>query len=306
MIVVGIDESAPGRAAVVWSVRRAAVTGDLVMIIHVLDDEWGVMGTRLLQELRTEAGETLAREREFARSVDSGVRVDSVLLSGNPMLELARASADADLVVVGTHKTGYVRGRIFGSRSLQLAAASWTPVAIVPQSPGRSRSGIVVGVDGSPASLAAVTFAADEANRWDQELILVGAWTGIAREQTVDGAPPQTDVLIKSAVEEALREARGRAQELCRSQRIRVRQVNRPAAEILVEASAAATMLVVGSSRRVDAPTTLGSVAHDVLLNIVTPTVVVHGEHAQPLRTTESGRRLMFNVAPNEVAPETT
>ena len=40
-----------------------------------------------------------------------------------------RLGHEAELIVVGTHRTGYFRGRAFGSRSLQLAATSSTPVA---------------------------------------------------------------------------------------------------------------------------------------------------------------------------------
>lgn len=279
MIVVGVDGSSPGRAALSWSVRRAALTGGVVMLTHVVDDEWGVTGSRLLEELNGEAEKMLAGEMDFARAENGSVQVESMLLSGNPMLELAMASTDADLVVVGTHKTGFLRGRVFGSRSLQLAAASTAPVAIVPESAGNSRSGIVVGVDGSPAALAAVTFGAREAHRTQEGLSLVGAWA--ARDGARDDELTQRDVLVKSAVEKALMEARFQAQRLCRSSSIRVRQVNRAAAEALVDASATATMLVIGSSRRVDVPLTLGSVAHDVLVNIAGPTVVVHAERPQ-------------------------
>lgn len=279
MIVVGVDDSPPGRAAINWSLRRAALTGDVVMLAHVVDDEWGVVGHRSLEELMVDAEKMLAGAKDSARAEGASVQVDSTLLSGNPMLELARASADADLVVVGTHKTGFLRGRVFGSRSLQLAAASTAPVAIVPESAGNSRSGIVVGVDGSPAALAAVTFGAREAHRTQEGLSLVGAWA--ARDGGRDDELTQRDVLVKSAVEKALMEARVHAQRLCRPSSIRVRQVNRAAAEALVDASATATMLVIGSSRRVDAPLTLGSVAHDVLLNLAGPTVVVHAERPQ-------------------------
>jgi nucleotide-binding universal stress UspA family protein len=288
MIVVGVDGSPPSRAALRWSVQRAAVSGDAVRLVRVLDDEWGIIGPGSLEELGREAEADLADEIQFARSVDAGVPVESELLWGNPMLELASAGADADLVVVGTHKTGFLRGRVFGSRSLQLAAASNTPVAIVPESAGKARSGIVVGVDGSPAALAAVMFAAEEARRSGEELILVGAWTGTSRHDGGDEEPPERDVLVKSAVEKALMDARSHVESLHPDLPTRVRQVNRAAAETLVDASPTATMLVIGSSRRVDAPLALGSVAHDVLINISAPTVVVHAERTPASRDQES------------------
>lgn len=278
MIVVGVDGSPPSRAALRWSVLRAAVSGDVVRLVRVLDDEWGIIGPGSLEELGREAEGDLADEIQAARSVDASVRIESSLLWGNPMLELAAAGADADLVVVGTHKTGFLRGRVFGSRSLQLAAASSTPVAIVPESAGKARNGIVVGVDGSAAALAAVAFAAAEAQHSGEELILVGAWTGTSPDHSRGQEPPERDVLVKSAVEKALMDARSHVESLYPDLPTRVRQVNRAPAETLVDASPTATMLVIGSSRRVDAPLALGSVAHDVLLNIAAPTVVVHAE----------------------------
>ena len=53
------------------------------------------------------------------------------------------------MIAVGTHKTGFIHGKVFGSRSLQLAAAAHSPVAIVPQTSRRDGQGIVVGIDES-------------------------------------------------------------------------------------------------------------------------------------------------------------
>lgn len=289
MIVVGVDGSSPARAALTWSMQRAARLGDAVRLVSVVDDEWGVMGARMSDDLRRDGQRILEAEMSSARSQHPGVAVEAVLLSGNPMLELAAAGATAGLVVVGTHKTGFVRGRIFGSRSLQLAAASSVPVAIVPDALSATRKGIVVGVDGSGAALAAVTFAAREAHDLDTELVLVGAWTGVAGDDASDHAASRRNVLIKSAVEKALVDARARAR-LHLDRMPRVRQVNRPAAETLIDASVAASMLVIGSSRRTGALTTLGSVAHDVLLNIRTPTVVVHEHGVRPSEDHRQGR----------------
>lgn len=275
MILIGIDGSMPSRAAVKWSIRRAASTGEDVVLAHVVDDEWGTVSYRLLEEVRVEAETLVATEAAFARSIDTGVSVTTTLREGNPMWELIAAAEGADIVVVGTHKTGFIRGRVFGSRSLQLAGGSPVPVAIIPESPARSRRGVVVGVNESAASRAAIAFGANEAHRLGEELILVGAWAG-ADETEANEARKQRNAFVRSRIERVLVEARATITRAHEELHVRVREVNRPAAEALVDAAASATMLVIGSSRRQGAPTTLGSVTHDVLINLAAPTVVVH------------------------------
>jgi nucleotide-binding universal stress UspA family protein len=283
MILVGIDGSPPSRAAVKWSIERAATTDEEVRLLHVVDDEWGVVSYRLLDEVRGEAEALVATEAAFARSIDPGVSVTTSHAEGNPMWELITAAEGADLVVVGTHKTGFVRGRVFGSRSLQLAGGSPAPVAIIPESSARKRHGIVVGVNESAASRAAIIFGADEAHRLGEELILVGAWAGSV-ETEANEASRRSAALVKSRIESVLVDARAMVADKHDELRLRVLEVNRPAAEALVGAGASARLLVIGSSRRPGAPTTLGSVAHDVLINLAAPTVVVHGA-AEPVGT---------------------
>lgn len=276
MILVGVDGSAPSRVAVRWSVMRAAATREEIMLLHAVDDEWGVMGIRLLEELKNDAGRVLLAEKNYAQTIDSTVTLSTVMRPGNPMQELIAVSEDAVLVVVGTHKSGFVRGRVFGSRSLQLAGASHAPVAIIPESPTRTRRGIVVGVNGSPAADAAVRFAATEAHRTQQELIIVGAWASTVEERPASEAQRAGAAVMKARIEAVLADAVALAKQQNPSVSIRVRHVNRPPAEALNDASAAAEMLVLGSSRRAEASTTLGPVAHDVLINLSGPTIVVH------------------------------
>lgn len=282
MILVGVDGAAPSRAAVDWSMKRAATTGEDVLLALVLDDEWGVMGSRLQDEVRREAESTLAAEAHYAASLATGVRLETALLSGNPMWELISASSNARLVAVGTHKTGFVRGRVFGSRSLQLAAAAHAPVAIVPASSSGSRHGVVVGVNESPAAVQAVRFAADEAYREDQELLLLSARPEAFSGGDTSESQDQRDAFIDARIDAVLAGARDDAGQRHPEVRVRIRRANKGPAEALVESSAAAVMLVIGSSRRSGAPTTLGSVAHDVLINLCAPTIVVHAEEQRP------------------------
>ncbi|GAB3133061.1 universal stress protein [Marisediminicola antarctica] len=272
-IVVGVDGSTPSRCAVEWGVRRAASTGSDVLLVHVMDDDpnairsivGGLAAPRLFVE----------REVEHARSLEPGVAVRGELRVGSPMRELSAASARAELVVVGTHKTGFVHGKVFGSRSLQLAGGSSVPVAIIPESPVNARHGIVAGVDESPASSAAIEFAAAEARHTRQPLTLVRAWgwsMGFRKE------PDQQQRLHDNRSDEVAQELLATAALTAGHDTVAYRRVvHRPPAEALTAAAASAALLVLGSSRRSGPERMmLGSVSHDVLINIAGPTIIVH------------------------------
>lgn len=275
-ILVGVNASSACLAAIRWSIERAASTGADVVLMHVIDDEWGAIGEQYGDELEPTAAGLLDEKAAFARGIDPSVNVTTRLVVGDPMVDLAAASREVGLVAIGTHKTGYLRGRSFGSGALQLAAASHSPLAVIPEASSGVREGIVVGVDDSVAGLAAVAFAADEASRAESELVLLRAWR----------LPGSVSVLVEKSAEERARHSVARLADsallLARVGRaglkVRSRTVRRAAAEALVDAGASAELLVIGSSRRHGAQmSALGPVSHDVLLNIAGPTLIVHG-----------------------------
>ncbi|MET4780916.1 universal stress protein [Glaciihabitans sp. UYNi722] len=264
-IVVGVDGSSASRAAIRWAVERADSTGSDIELLHVVDDEWGTVGSRLIEEMHPSARDLIEREINFAQAVEPTMIVTGRLLHGDPMVELEAASLGTSMIVLGTHKTGFIHGQAFGSRSLQLAAMARVPVAVIPESSTRLRRGIVVGVDDSEAGHAAIAFGAAEANRTGQQLTLLHAVRA--------ALPFEQQELESNALE--LAKANGAPHP------IRTRTVRRPAAEALVDASAVCALLVIGSSRRRAMNiAALGPVSHDVLLNLAGPVLVVHGDFA--------------------------
>ncbi|MHB1234839.1 MAG: universal stress protein, partial [Microbacteriaceae bacterium] len=187
--------------------------------------------------------------------------------------------AAADLIVVGTHKTGFSRGRLFGSRSLQVAAETVHSVAIIPESARRSRSGIVVGVAETPGGAGALEFAATEAERTNQELTLIRAWT-------LPEHPPETvsrtwEKIYETEAKRILADAVTLVHRRHRRLITRSRSIRRRASDALLDASVSARLLVIGAADRDRRGGTLGGVGHDVLLNLVGPTVLVHPDHGE-------------------------
>ena len=129
-ILVGIDGSLASRAAVSWALERARSIRTGVVLLIVVDDEWGAMGERDLGELRATAEGVAVREREFARERAGSVEVTAAIAVGAPMLVLASEASAFESVVIGTHKVGTFHGHALGSRGLQLAAIMARPSSL--------------------------------------------------------------------------------------------------------------------------------------------------------------------------------
>lgn len=281
--VVGVDGSVPARAAIRWTVRLAGERKAPVTLVRVADDEWGAVGAELIDEVDDDARQLLADDLAYARSVGVGVDIRGELRRGSPMAELAGLSDQETMLVVGTHKTGFHYGRAYGSRSLQLANLAIGPVAVIPEVASRMRRGVVVGVDETAAGNAAIDLAADLACDRSCELMVVRSSEASSRID-VDRVDDQRDWLLRrddaarGILASAVARARARQPEIV----IRSKVVRRPAGAALNELARSAELLVIGDSRRARAQLgSLGAVAYDVLLNLSSPTIVVHA----PLQT---------------------
>ncbi|RDV44956.1 hypothetical protein DOE76_09460 [Leifsonia sp. ku-ls] len=283
--VVGVDGSVPARAAVRWAIAHARERAAAVSLVHVADDEWGAVGSRLIDEVDAGAGALLDEELANARaSAPAGVSVTGELRTGSPMVVLASYSRPERMLVVGTHKTGFHYGRAFGSRSLQLANLATGPVAIIPEAESRLRRGVVVGVDDTAAGNAALDLAADLACDHHCELVAVRS-SSLQQRFEADRDDELRDWQLRrdDDARELLAAAVTRARRRQPGITIRSRVVRRTPGTALNEVARAAELLVIGDSRR-EAPERggLGSVAYDVLLNVSSPTIVVHAP--EPLR----------------------
>lgn len=256
-IVVGADGSVASRAALTWTIDRARTTRDDVVLVTVVDDGWGSVGGSALAELRRTIEERAEGELAFARSLAGSLEVDGTVSVGSPMLELAEAAREADLVVVGTHKVGYFHGHALGSRSLQLAAVSTAPSAVVPVTSWRGRSGVAVGVADGAVSDDAVRFAAREASRLGEPLVLLhaadddAARTGIVERAASLAAAVHPEISVEE------------------------RSTADPASGALIGISRRAVLTVTGRRVPRSGFLPLGRTNTDLLMNLAGPVVVV-------------------------------
>ena len=275
MIVVGIDDSAAGETALVWAMARAANVKSPVMLMHTVYETWLADGYGYYDSILDAEKKLLAEAAARAEVLAPAVTTQTELRTGSAPRVLSELSKDASLVVVGTDQKGRVEGELFGSVSLQIAALSTCPVAVIPSLPATERSGVYVGVDGSADSIAAVAFAAAEADRTGQELYALYA-VHLPNRRVLRSIP--ADAVTERMEEERVVLAESVAGLTTQYPDLVVHQVletDESPARALVAAARTAQLLVVGSRGRGSLQRLLmGSVSHEVLLHITCPTIV--------------------------------
>jgi nucleotide-binding universal stress UspA family protein len=144
---------------------------------------------------------------------------------------------------------------------------------------------IVVGVDGSEHSLAAVRWAAAEARLRGARLRLVAAWKVSTLMYAAEAFPPPYTVDLEAGMR---RNAEDMLEQACQAlaadlEGVAVERMVRsgPAANVLCEAAAVADMLVVGSRGHGGfSGLLLGSVSHQCAQQAPCPVMIVRGEAA--------------------------
>ncbi|MDP3208418.1 MAG: universal stress protein, partial [Rhodoglobus sp.] len=248
-VVVGVDGSGPSHAALAWAAARARSTKTPLLAVHVVEDETArAVGENALHG---------AVASVLTSSPD--LSVDTQLLHGAAPWELTRVAGLDDLLVVGTHKTGYLNGRVLGTRGIAVATGARCSVAVVPEAT-TGRKGILVGVASAASSRAAIVAGAHEAARTGQELTLIHAASGPGSGRTDLTAA----VALAIAAEPRLV--------------VRSRLSRRRPADALLDASRSSSLLVLGATDPADVHAHhLGSVLYEVLLNINSPVLIARG-----------------------------
>jgi len=272
--VVAVDGSRPAAAAVRWAVDRARSDGAAIVLVHVLDDGAADDEVQQGEHLLSETADQLS-------TADSGLAVSTRCLTGSVPRALAAFVDADDVLVIGTGKTGFLHGRVLGSRSVQIAAAAACSVAVIPDLDLRFRRGVVAGVDRHDTAGTIARVAGSEANRRAEELLLVQAEAEL-------GTRPTASLRSDLAIGEALLRAREVFPDLV----IRSRVAGRPAAEALLDSARDKALLVLGPGSLDPARPPIGSVLHDVLLNANSPVLISRPVEVHP---TEIGAREAFS-----------
>jgi nucleotide-binding universal stress UspA family protein len=186
-IVVGMDGSEGAAHALRWAVEEAGYRGWSVVAAMT----WGYLDQHHLDGSTefvagyTEADADAALETFVTTALEGRTgapgpeQVERRLLNDLPAQGLLDASREAELLVLGARGLGGFRGLLVGSVSHACLHHATCPVAIIrePQEHEAATPTIVVGIDGSPGSKAALDWALDEARARQARIEVVHAWS---------------------------------------------------------------------------------------------------------------------------------
>jgi nucleotide-binding universal stress UspA family protein len=228
----------------------------------------------ILDSMREEAITELAKIAE-------GLECDDVTIEiqvGSASELLVQASESADLLVLGSRGHGGFKGLLVGSVGTQVASHAQCPTVVLRDVPRKAANQVIVGIDGSPHSMAAIAFAFDEASRHGWELIAIHAWDVPAYDLiiTPQGAVPFPLVDVADSEIRLAAEVLAGFSTDYPDVKVQERLVRAPAVQALLEASTDAALIVVGTRGHGAAVgAVLGSVSNGLLHRATVPVAVV-------------------------------
>jgi len=179
-IVVGVDGSEGARLALKWAADEARLRDLVLRIVCAGTPHPGEFCATFDVFHLSAAGKVVEEAVGLAASRHPDVIVRGEPATGPPAEALLAASQTADLLVVGARGAGGFLGLRLGSVSRRCLRRATRPVAVVhshPADPAELRTGrIVVGIDGSEGSHAALRWAVEEAERREATVAAVFAW----------------------------------------------------------------------------------------------------------------------------------
>lgn len=251
-VLVGVDGTEAGRAAVRYGADEAGRCGARLRLVHVAPDYVSrptaySFGDPDLTTATHRIGRTMLAEAEKeAHRLVEPTRVSTVLLSGYPVPALVRAAGGARLVVLGDQPrpvldritTSSVLGGVAGHAPVPVVAV---PAGWIPRS-GRPR--VVAAVRDDRHGKGLVERAIAEAAERGGEVVLLHAWqvpTGYGGAVLADIDPVEWEREVRESLQDLLAAVRTRSPEVP----VRVVVRRGPPADVLVDASRQADLIVI-------------------------------------------------------------
>lgn len=284
-VVVALDGSPHSAHTLEWGVAEAVRRRAAVLLVRVVDDAWQTMAWSWYPvigngDVDAEVEEYLTAQRTLVAELHPGLPVRVRVLHGQVVPALRELSADAQLLVVGARpRYGRTRTGVTGSHVAAHARCAVAVVRTDVDHPLQPDAAVVVGVDGSSASLAAARVAAREGWMRGRPLVVVHARPTIPDPFGTGSVPPlatadENDPTHKAAhvVADALRDENPGLD-------VSLALVDDHPADALIGLGRGAALLVVGS-RGLGGfrGMLLGSISSAVVRECTCPVLVVHDQ----------------------------
>lgn len=269
-VVVGMDGSLVAVRALDWAAGEAVRREAGLRVVYAVPD-------------RDEAGPVLSAAVARVSERHPGLPVVTAATEDGTVQALVRESEHAVLTVVGTRGFGCLRGLLFGSVSLRLAAQARGPLLVVRgDHPCDNDRDVLLGLE-SDADADAAAYAFQEAERRGARLRVLHSRTHPQVTPELPSLVPATSpgqerLARHDRAEEAVpRFALTRLRDQHPGVAVEARTVRTGAARSLLEATRDAAVVVIGVHRHSGPGTRLGPVAHTLLHRSHCPVVVVPG-----------------------------
>lgn len=264
-ILAGYDGSPGSVDALDWAALEASLWRAQLTVCHA----WPAAEPVASDMPREQADRIVAEGIRHVQASAAPCEVRPLPICGPPARVLCEQSAGAGMVVVGSRGAGGMTGLQLGSVGLQVAAHAQAPVTVVRgrwrPAPEMPPAPVVVGADGSAASMGAVEFAIREAELREVPLVAVCALSDSAG---VLGVARKMDADFCAAVDRFLSAHPGIT--------VQRRVEQGPPREALLAAASGGQLLVVGARGRGGLPEMmLGSVSLTVLHHAACPVTIV-------------------------------
>lgn len=272
-VVVAFDGSLSAQAALEQGIAEAARRGSALQLVTAVDVDPGMPAAVAM--LSHTAESVVGDGARLAATALGADRVGSTVEVGPPAAVVLAACRPGDLVVLGSHGHRPVARMLLGSTSTTVATHATCPVLVVKGPRPTGQGHVLVGVDGSEASVAAVRTAADEAVQLGTKL------------RAVTAVPPVSDALgfvtgpehpVLQAAEAALSESLAGLREEHLGLEVEQLVVQTHPVQGLINHAKGARLVVVGSRGRGGLRAMLlGSVSRELLQRATCPVMVVRG-----------------------------
>ena len=277
-LLVAYDSSADAKRALQWAAHeslRSGVPVHVLAVNEILPPTWGGVGGMVVVTEGYVLDSSAVLEEAVKALADAGVvDVTTSQRTGPVVAELLQAAGSAAALVIGSRGHGAAGEALIGSVSQHLARHATCPVVVVREPHDADARRIVVGIDGSPTSAAALAYACQRAETTGETVVAIHGWHVRAPSTDVWASQPRTvDVGER---ERLLSESVAGVREDHPDVRLEQEVVLVAPEQALVDASASASLVVVGS-RGLGwfSGLLLGSVSQAVLHRAMCPVAVV-------------------------------